>query len=119
MREFEENYLADVGRAAGGARDHRFDMLIRSPRAQVVLASLPPGQTAYRQHSVNRASDQIVYVIEGEASASTDGTARSLHEGNILLIKAGQQHQVTNVGSSRLLYLNIIAGDEQSEKGVA
>ena len=117
MHEFNEDNFADVGRMMGGARGHRFDMLIRSPQTQVVLASLPPGQTAQRRPALNRESDHVVYIIEGEALALVDGNERELLEGNIALIKAGQEHQVTNVGSSRLLYLNIHAGSPASKRG--
>jgi mannose-6-phosphate isomerase-like protein (cupin superfamily) len=111
MHESEEDFLADIGARAAGARDHRFDMLIRSPKTQVILASLPPGGASNRQQSINRKSDQVIYLIEGEATAVMDDVEHELHEGNLLLVPAGQPQQITNTGSRRLLYLDFFAGD--------
>jgi mannose-6-phosphate isomerase-like protein (cupin superfamily) len=99
----------DVKSLVKGVRDQQFDIVLKSQHSQVVLAALSPGHSSARQPSVNRESDQIVYTIEGEGQVKVGLIDHQLYAGALLLIPAGQPHQVTNIGVTRLLYLDIFA----------
>ena len=81
MSDLDENIFADPRRLEGHARAHRFDMLLRSPRTAVMLASLPPGETAARREATDARADRVVYLIEGEARGSVGGREQSLDAG--------------------------------------
>lgn len=99
----------DVRSLIKGPRDAQFDIIMKSPQTQVILAALTPGDSSVRQPSVNRLSDQIVYTIEGEGLVKVGPAGHRIQAGTLLLIPAGQPHQVTNTGAKRLLYLNFFA----------
>ena len=115
MPDIEENIFADPHRLEGDARTHRFDMLLRSPRTAVMVASLPPGETASRREATDSRADRVVYLIEGEAQGSVDGREQSLDAGQLLMIPAGRSFQLTNTGSTRFLYLDFISKETTKE----
>lgn len=117
MTDFDENIFADPRRLEGDARAHRFDMLLRSPRTAVMVASLPPGETAARRDATDARADRVVYLIEGEARGSVGGREQSLDAGQLLMIPAGRPFQLTNTGSNRLLYLDFIASETTEKRG--
>ena len=104
-----DNESVDVNHLIKGARAQQFDIIMRSPRSQVILAALAPGQISARQPAVNREADQMVYTIEGEGRVKIGFTDHLIHAGVLLLIPAGRPHQVTNIGATRLLYLDFFA----------
>lgn len=86
-----------------------FEILLKSDRSQVMMTSLMPGHTSSRRPAVNRKSDQIIYLIRGEARALVGDENRALSSGSLVLIPAGRPHQVMNTGAGRLMYLNFFA----------
>lgn len=104
-----DNESIDVNSLIKGAREQQFDIILKSERSQVVLAALAPGHSSARQASTNRESDQIIYTIEGEGNVKIGLIDHQLFGGALLLIPAGQPHQVMNTGAKRLLYLDIFA----------
>ncbi len=99
----------DISHLIKGARDTQFEIVMKSPQSQVVLAALTPGESSMRQPSINRRSDQVVYTIEGEGLVKIGSSGHRIQAGTLLLIPAGQPHQVTNTGARRLLFLNFFA----------
>ena len=104
-----EDASVDVNHLIKGAREQQFDIIMRSPRSQVILAALAPGHSSARQPAVNRESDQIVYTLEGEGNVKIGFTDHQIHAGVLLLIPAGRPHQVMNTGATRLRYLGFFA----------
>lgn len=85
----------------------------------MVLATLPPGHTSQPRPSAHRDSEQVVYVIEGEAEAVVAGRDYVLNDGQLLLIEPGRKFQFTNTGTRKLLYLNFFAGNSQNKEEAA
>ncbi|MDP1809121.1 MAG: cupin domain-containing protein [Actinomycetota bacterium] len=105
----DDDESVDVNHLIKGAREQQFDIILRSPRSQVILAALAPGHISARQPATNRESDQMVYTIEGEGRVKIGFIDHQVHPGVLLLIPAGRPHQVTNTGATRLLYLDFFA----------
>ena len=51
--------------------------------------------------------DEIMYIIEGTASATVDGTQVELRKGDLAVIKAGQVHGFSNRGEVLLRQLDV------------
>ena len=100
-----------------GPRDHQFDIVMRSPRSQVILGALAPGHCSSRQPSVNKESDQIIYAVEGDGLARIGRVDHQIHAGCLLMIPAGRPYQLTNTGSARLLFLDFFAPPAYGEAG--
>ncbi len=105
----DEAESIDLNELLKGLRDHQFELLVKSERIQVVLATLPPGHSSSRLPTVNKDSDQIIYLIDGEARADAGGVSHELCAGALLSISAGQKHQIINTGSRRLVYLGFFS----------
>jgi mannose-6-phosphate isomerase-like protein (cupin superfamily) len=51
----------------------------------------------------------VVYVAEGEGVAIVAGHRRRLAGGDVLVIRAGERHQITNTGRRLLRTLSVYA----------
>lgn len=64
-------------------------------RANITLSTLPKGSGSVDE--VHENSDQIFYVVRGEMKVSANGRLLYvLHEGDAIMIEAGDIHAVTN-----------------------
>jgi mannose-6-phosphate isomerase-like protein (cupin superfamily) len=60
-------------------------------------AALPPGGRTDRHH--HKVSEEMYYLVEGEALMEIDGEERAVTVGDAILIPVGSWHQITNTGS--------------------
>lgn len=66
-------------------------------------AQLEPGQATQRHY--HRASEEIYFVLKGQAEMELDGETRYLRPGDAVLIPPGAWHTLENNGTSELRIL--------------
>lgn len=77
-----------------------------SKHANVTLSTVQKG--AGSTDEVHENSDQIFYVLQGEARVSANGTLlHVVHKGDAILIEAGDVHAVTNEGDEACVYIAV------------
>ncbi len=79
-----------------------FELLARTERGQAATMVLGPGSSTGGPNNRHEGSDQWLYVISGEGSAVVEGEECGLREGSLLLIEAGEAHEISNGGESPL-----------------
>jgi mannose-6-phosphate isomerase-like protein (cupin superfamily) len=89
-----------------------FRVLAGTNRSQVAAMVLQPGETTGGPNNRHPSSDQWLYVVSGEGAAIIDGERHSLPAGTLLLIEAGEAHEILNVGTEPLTTFNIYAPPE-------
>jgi mannose-6-phosphate isomerase-like protein (cupin superfamily) len=88
-------------------RNLSFEMLGGTAKCQIASMVLQPGETSGEFGNEHAGSDQVMYVVEGEAVAQVQDGEVSLQEDDVILIEAGEQHQIRCSGSGVLRTLNI------------
>jgi mannose-6-phosphate isomerase-like protein (cupin superfamily) len=73
---------------------------------------LKPGEVTGGEDNVHAASDQWLYVIAGQGEATINGRAVALKSGHLLLIEAGERHEIRNTGEEPLVTVNVYAPPE-------
>jgi mannose-6-phosphate isomerase-like protein (cupin superfamily) len=69
--------------------------------------TIAPGQDGGPEET--HAGDQVVFVVEGEAIVTIEGTTHRARAGACVLIPAGALHHVRNPGSQPLFFLTVYA----------
>ena len=95
--------LTDV---ALSKRNEQFAVLTQSARCQLASMVLQPGETSGEYGNEHAGSDQVMYVVEGQASVTVNGEEVTLREDDVILIEAGELHQVRCAGENALRTLN-------------
>jgi len=73
------------------------------------MMTLRPSQSTGGDDNVHPRSDQWLYVISGEATATVRRRRVALRPGVLLLIEAGETHEIVNTGSEPFVTLNVYA----------
>src|SRR5256886_10157984 len=81
--------------------------LASTPRAQVDLYCLEPGQS--QKVHAHDGQDKVYVVLEGRGRFTLDGADEALEAGEALVAAAGSQHGVVNDAGKRLLLLVLMA----------
>lgn len=84
--------------------------LEKTPQSEVMAFTIPPNFKNDRENS--HRGDQIIYVIEGRATARVSGNEREIHQGDVITIPAGAPHTL-RTGAEPLFGLTIFAPPEQ------
>ena len=87
-------------------RNSLFEIVGQTPRCQLATMVLQPGQSSGEYGNEHAGSDQVMVVVEGHAAATVSGQEVELREDDVLLIEAGEPHQVRCVGENVLRTLN-------------
>lgn len=75
-------------------------VLENGQHTQIVIMSIPVGgEIGMETHPDN---DQVLYFVAGEGKAILNGEEAQIDEGDIVLVKAGTEHNFINTGSSDL-----------------
>lgn len=96
---------------AGSASDF-FRVVAGTPRSQAATMVLQPGQTTGGEDNVHTKSDQWLYVVSGAGEATVNGRAVRIAHGDLLLIEAGERHEIHNTGRDPLVTVNVYAPPE-------
>ncbi len=89
-----------------------FEVLGGSARSQAAMMTLPPGGSTGGPDNRHERSDQWLFVISGQGSATIEGRAVRFRPGHLLLIEAGEAHELRNDGDEPLATLNVYAPPE-------
>ncbi|HEY7434711.1 MAG TPA: cupin domain-containing protein [Methylomirabilota bacterium] len=88
-------------------RGRFFEVLQETERTQTAVMTIAPGQDGGPEET--HAGDQVVYVVEGEAVVTIEGTAHRAAVGACVLIPAGARHHVRNPSAHPLFFLTVYA----------
>jgi mannose-6-phosphate isomerase-like protein (cupin superfamily) len=86
-----------------------FRLVAATARSQAATLVLAPGHGTGGPDNRHPASDQWLYVLAGEGRATVAGEEVALRPGVLVLIEAGEAHQIVNGGSMPLKTLSIYA----------
>jgi mannose-6-phosphate isomerase-like protein (cupin superfamily) len=92
--------------------DTDFEVLASTPRSQAAVMVLAPGESTGGEDNRHERSDQWLYVVSGNGSANVDGRRVELEQGVLLLIEAGEAHEIRNGGEAPLTTINVYAPPE-------
>lgn len=93
-----KRYTMEEGLASG------FDVLGGTERTQAATLDLAPYTKTENRHDK---SDRWVYVLTGAGKAVVAGLDVKLAPGTLLLIEAGEPHELDNTGAEPMVLLNI------------
>lgn len=89
---------------------HRgFQILAETERSQAASMVLEPGEATGGPDNRHADSDQWMFVLSGKGHAKVGDQEVDLEEGDLLMIEAGETHQISNPGGGPLETLNIYA----------
>ena len=91
------------------AADGFFDVVGGTDRSQAATMILDPGQTTGGPENAHADSDQWLYVVSGSGSAVVEGEEVSLRAGSLVLVEAGETHEIRNGGEEPLRTVNVYA----------
>ncbi|HEV2356949.1 MAG TPA: cupin domain-containing protein [bacterium] len=89
-----------------------FRVVAGTPRSQAATMVLQPGRATGGDDNVHATSDQWLYVIAGHGEATVDGRTVAVDAGHLLLIEAGERHEIRNTGDGLLVTVNVYAPPE-------
>lgn len=92
-----------------GRHNGEFEVLTQGQNLQLANMVLAPGAVSGDYGSEHPDSDQLLIVTQGQGEATVEGETLSLTVGDVLLIAAGEKHQVRCAGTSVFVSLNIYA----------
>lgn len=93
------NFIADIKEKARGNSYFR-QVLATGKNTQIVLMSIKPGEDIGKE--VHPETDQVLYFVEGKGKAVLDGEEHNFDEDDVVLVKAGTEHNFTNTGENDL-----------------
>ncbi len=70
---------------------------------------LKPGMSTGGKDNVHEDADQWLYVVSGSGRATVSGRTMQLRRGSLLLIEAGERHEIGNDGAHPLVTINVYA----------
>jgi mannose-6-phosphate isomerase-like protein (cupin superfamily) len=94
-----------------------FAVVTGNDRSQAAVMVLPPGESTGDSENRHSGSDQWLYVVSGEGSASIDGQVHILRPGSLLLIERGETHEIQSQGDEPLQTLNFYVPPAYSSEG--
>jgi len=86
-----------------------FRVVAETARSQAATMVLRPGEATGGSDNVHPESDQWLYVVSGAGRAVVRGRASALEAGTLLLIEAGETHELRNTGTVPLVTVNVYA----------
>jgi mannose-6-phosphate isomerase-like protein (cupin superfamily) len=84
-----------------------FRVSVGNPNSQGAVMVLAPGSNEGGPHNRHRGADQWLLVTEGSGAAIVNGHKLALKTGTLLLIEAGDTHEISNTGRAFLKTVSI------------
>jgi quercetin dioxygenase-like cupin family protein len=84
--------------------------LCKTAKSTADVFTLPPGYDP--GHEASHEGDQIIYVIDGSATARISGEEREVKAGDLVMVPAGAMHTL-RVGAQGLFAITILAPPER------
>lgn len=92
--------------------DSEFRVLAGSERSQAAEMTLAPGDSTGGPDNRHPDSDQWVFIVSGTGTAVVEGSEHELSPGTLLLIEAGEAHELRSGSNEPLATLNVYAPPE-------
>lgn len=89
-----------------------FRVLLETPDAQAAEMTLGPGESTGGPDNRHASSDQWLFVVSGTGEGVVDGETVPLAANTLLLIEAGEAHEIRCTGSEPLRTLNLYVPPE-------
>ena len=89
-----------------------FEVTLQTAKAQAAAMTLKPGQTTGGEENRHASSDQWLFVVSGRGEATVAGERVALAEHTLLVIEAGETHDIRNTGDAPLVTLNLYTPPE-------
>lgn len=89
-----------------------FKVALSTAKAQAAVMTLAPGQTTGGDDNVHAESDQWLFVVSGGGEAVISGKRQTLTRHSLVVIEAGEAHEIRNTGSVPLETLNFYTPPE-------
>ena len=86
-----------------------FDIVAGTGRSQAAVMILEPGKSTGGADNRHERSDQWLYVTAGHGRATVEGKTVELSSGSLLLIEAGEAHEIENTGGEPLRTVSVYA----------
>lgn len=86
-----------------------FRIVAGTARSQAATMVLGPGKSTGGDDNEHPRSDQWLYVVSGTGRATVKSRKVALRAGSLLLIEAGEQHEIRNTGRRPLVTINVYA----------
>lgn len=86
-----------------------FKIVAQTPRSQAATMTLRPGQSTGGADNLHPDADQWLYVVSGSGRAVVRGETLTLEAGALLLIEAGETHEISNTAQDPLVTVTIYA----------
>ena len=90
----------------------KFRVVAGSERSQAAEMALPPGGSTGGPDNRHDRSDQWVLVLSGSGTAIVEGSEYELSPGTLLLIEAGEAHELKSASEEELATVNFYAPPE-------
>ena len=84
-----------------------FRVSVGNTRSQGAVMVLGPGDTEGSPHNRHRGADQWLMVTEGSGAAIINGHKVALKPGTLVLIEAGDTHEIRNTGRGFLKTVSV------------
>lgn len=92
--------------------ENGFKVLGNTQKSQAATMVLEPGDKTGGPDNKHESSDQWLYVIAGKGKVIINESEKNLEIGNLILIEAGEPHEIKNTGEADLVTLNFYAPPE-------
>ena len=89
-----------------------FKVVAEASHSQVAVMTLGADESVGGPDNVHNSSEQWLYVVSGVGKAVVAGERVDLAAGSILLIEAGEGHEIINTGDEPLRTVNVYAPPE-------
>lgn len=89
-----------------------FEVVASTHRSQAATMVLAPGESTGGPENRHPGADQWLYVISGEGLGTVEGQRVEIVPGSLLLIEAGESHEIENTGKDPLRTINVYAPPE-------
>lgn len=90
-------------------RNAFFDVVAGSARSQAAVMVLEPGGSTGGAENRHPESDQWLFVVSGEGTATIEGREVALEAGSLVLIEAGEGHEIACASGEPLRTINVYA----------
>lgn len=93
----------------GDAESAGFRVLAGTERSQGAIMTLAAGETTGGPDNRHASSDQWLFVASGSGSAIVEGERVALAAGDLLLVAAGESHEIRSADDASLVTVNVYA----------